>query len=107
MRNLEHNLKHLMNIFYVRIKEELTMSTNKLDIGDLFLEAFMETLAEEAAPPKKESNKHFSNKTIQSPAEFESCKFESCKFKGSTYNPSNKSNYRFHNCCFDNCSFED
>lgn len=83
------------------------MSTNKPDIGDLFYEAFMEALAEEAAPPKKETNKQFSNTTIQTPAEFESCKFESCKFKGSTYNPSNKSNYRFHNCCFDNCSFED
>ena len=33
------------------------MSTNKPDVGDLFLEAFMETLAEEVAPPKKESNK--------------------------------------------------
>lgn len=34
------------------------MSINKPDVGDLFLEALMETLAEEAAP-KKESNKHF------------------------------------------------
>lgn len=33
------------------------MSTIKSDAGDLFYEAFMEALAEEAAPPKKESNK--------------------------------------------------
>ena len=83
------------------------MSINKPNVGDLFYEAFMEALAEEAAPPKKESNKHFSNTTLQTPAEFESCKFKNCKFKGSTCNPLNKSNYRFHNCCFDNCSFED
>ena len=41
----------------IKIKEELTMSINKPDVGDLFYEAFMEALAEEAAPPKKESNK--------------------------------------------------
>lgn len=33
------------------------MSTIKSDVGDLFYEVFMEALAEEAAPPKKESNK--------------------------------------------------
>lgn len=53
------------------------MSTIKSDVGDLFYEVFMEALAEEAAPPKKVTNK-FSNKTIQSPAEFESCEFENC-----------------------------
>ena len=44
------------------------MSIDKPNVGDLFYEAFMEALAEEAAPPKKETNKQFSNTTIQTPA---------------------------------------
>ena len=41
----------------IKFKKELPMSTIKSDVGDLFYEALMEALAEEAAPPKKESNK--------------------------------------------------
>ena len=56
------------------------MSINKPNVGDLFYEALMEALAEEAIP-KKESNKQFYNTTIQTPAEFESCEFRTVNLR--------------------------